>query len=82
MAPTGIRSDGDADSAAEPAPAWVRPDGSGTAEPAPATLVDRDGRRKAYRPLPLDRRLAALEDGLSHYRAGDFFEAHEVLEPA
>jgi predicted metal-dependent hydrolase len=39
-------------------------------------------RRKAYRPIPLDRRLAALEAGLAAYERGEFFEAHELLEPA
>jgi predicted metal-dependent hydrolase len=39
-------------------------------------------RRKAYRPIPPDRRRAALEAGLSAYERGDFFEAHELLEPA
>jgi predicted metal-dependent hydrolase len=39
-------------------------------------------RRKAYRPIPPDLRLAALEAGLAAYERGDFFEAHELLEPA
>jgi predicted metal-dependent hydrolase len=39
-------------------------------------------RRKAYRPIPPDRRRAALEAGLEAYERGDFFEAHELLEPA
>jgi hypothetical protein len=39
-------------------------------------------RRKAYRPVPPDRRRAALEAGLAAYSRGDFFEAHELLEPA
>ncbi len=39
-------------------------------------------RRKAYRPIPPDRRRAALEAGLAAYSRGDFFEAHELLEPA
>lgn len=42
----------------------------------------QDGRRKAYRPIPPDRRRAALEAGLAAYGRGDFFEAHELLEPA
>jgi predicted metal-dependent hydrolase len=37
---------------------------------------------KAYRPIPPDLRRAALEAGLSAYERGDFFEAHELLEPA
>jgi predicted transcriptional regulator len=46
-----------------------------------ATIV-RGGRAKAYRPLPDDARLDALRSGLAAYRRGDFFEAHELLEPA
>jgi hypothetical protein len=40
---------------------------------------DRD---KAYRPLPLDARRAAFDEGLAAYDRGDFFAAHEALEPA
>jgi predicted metal-dependent hydrolase len=39
-------------------------------------------RRKAYRPIPPHVRRAALESGLAAYERGDFFEAHELLEPA
>ena len=39
-------------------------------------------RAKAYRPIPPDRRRSALEDGLAAYERGDFFLAHELLEPA
>ena len=39
-------------------------------------------RAKAYRPIPPDRRRDALEDGLAAYARGDFFLAHELLEPA
>lgn len=39
-------------------------------------------RPKAYRPIPPDRRRLALETGLAAYERGDFFEAHELLEPA
>lgn len=46
------------------------------------TVVDAAGRRKAYRPLPAPERAAALADGLHAYERGDFFEAHERLEPA
>jgi hypothetical protein len=45
-------------------------------------VVGRDGRAKAYRPLPAAERRSALVAGLAAYRAGDFFEAHELLEPA
>jgi hypothetical protein len=45
-------------------------------------IVGRDGRAKAYRPLPVEARRAAIESGLTAYHRGDFFEAHEALEPA
>ena len=47
-----------------------------------AGTILQDGRRKAYRPLPPERRRAALEAGLEAYAQGNFFEAHELLEPA
>ncbi|HYL41270.1 MAG TPA: DUF309 domain-containing protein, partial [Candidatus Binatus sp.] len=40
------------------------------------------GRAKAYRPLPPERRREILEAGLEAYGRGDFFLAHELLEPA
>jgi predicted metal-dependent hydrolase len=49
---------------------------------ARSVVVGRDGRAKAYRPLPEAARAAALEAGLAAYEQGDFFEAHELLEPA
>lgn len=49
---------------------------------ARSVVVGRDGRAKAYRPLPEADRAAALEAGLAAYEQGDFFEAHELLEPA
>ena len=45
-------------------------------------VVGRDGRAKAYRPLPEAERRAAIDAGLAAYDRGDFFEAHEELEPA
>ncbi len=39
-------------------------------------------RRKAYRPIPPDLRRAALDAGLTAFDQGDFFLAHELLEPA
>jgi hypothetical protein len=39
-------------------------------------------RRKAYRPISPERRRSAFEAGLAAYARGDFFEAHELLEPA
>jgi predicted metal-dependent hydrolase len=44
--------------------------------------VLQGGRAKAYRPLPKHRRDAALGDALAAYERGDFFLAHELLEPA
>ena len=46
------------------------------------TVIDADGRAKAYRPLPAPERRAAVMAGLGAYAAGDFFEAHELMEPA
>jgi iron complex transport system ATP-binding protein len=43
---------------------------------------DPDGRMKAFRPLPPADRLAALSRALRAYAEGDFFDAHEILEPA
>ena len=48
---------------------------------APATITSR-GRAKAYRPLPAAERERAFEDGVRAYAQGDFFRAHELLEPA
>ena len=47
-----------------------------------SVVVGRDGRAKAYRPLPEAVRATALNAGLAAYGRGDFFEAHERLEPA
>jgi hypothetical protein len=49
---------------------------------APGRTIIQGGRAKAYRPLPDAARLKALRHGLAAYRRGDFFEAHELLEPA
>lgn len=49
---------------------------------ARGTTVLQGGRRKAYRPLPAAKRREAYEAGLAAYARGDFFEAHEILEPA
>lgn len=56
-------------------------DSSGRAGRRSGTVAQGD-RLKAYRPIPPDLRRAALEDGLSAYARGDFFQAHELLEPA
>jgi predicted metal-dependent hydrolase len=47
-----------------------------------AVVIGRDGRAKAYRPLPEAERAAAIRAGLAAYERGDYFEAHEDLEPA
>ena len=47
-----------------------------------SVVVGRDGRAKVYRPLPEADRAAALAAGLAAYERGDFFAAHEHLEPA
>jgi predicted metal-dependent hydrolase len=51
------------------------------AKDAPGTIL-QGGRPKAYRPLPSADRRAALRAGMAAYARGDFFEAHELLEPA
>lgn len=50
--------------------------------PDPGTVVQADGRRKAYRPLPVDARARAVADGIACYERGEPFEAHEAWEPA
>ncbi len=47
-----------------------------------ALIVDSDGRAKVYRPLPESERASAIAAGLAAYDQGDFFAAHEHLEPA
>ena len=47
----------------------------------PGTIL-QGGRAKAYRPLPAEQIAAAYADGIAAYERGDFFEAHEILEPA
>jgi hypothetical protein len=47
-----------------------------------SVVIGRDGRAKAFRPLPEADRAAALAAGIEAYEQGDFFEAHELLEPA
>jgi hypothetical protein len=46
------------------------------------TTVLQGGRRKAYRPLPPEAIAAAVADALDAYERDDWFEAHELLEPA
>ena len=44
--------------------------------------VLQGGREKAFRPLPAIDRRSAFAAGVEAYERGDFFEAHEILEPA
>jgi predicted metal-dependent hydrolase len=46
------------------------------------STVIQGGRPKAYRPIPAANRRLALESAIEAYDRGDFFEAHEILEPA
>ncbi len=48
----------------------------------PARVVDPRGRSKVLRPLPVEEREAAVARGLAAYARGDFYLAHEELEPA
>jgi hypothetical protein len=45
------------------------------------TVLQGD-RAKAYRPLPEPDRRRAFDEATAAYVRGDFFEAHELLEPA
>ena len=47
-----------------------------------SVVVGRDGRAKAYRPIPKADRAVAILSGVAAYERGDYFEAHEDLEPA
>jgi len=49
--------------------------------PRPGTVLQGD-RAKAYRPLPETERRQAFDAAIAAYERGDFFEAHELLEPA
>ncbi len=55
--------------------------GAGDAAP-PIRIVDPRGRSKVLRPLPAADREAAVVRGLAAYARGDFYLAHEELEPA
>ncbi len=44
--------------------------------------IRENGRAKAWRPLPEVARRAALAEALAAYGRGDYFLAHELLEPA
>ena len=47
-----------------------------------SVVVGSDGRAKAYRPISIGQRAAAVAAGFEAYEQGDFFAAHEHLEPA
>jgi predicted metal-dependent hydrolase len=47
-----------------------------------SVVIGPDGRAKAYRPLPAADRANAIAAGFAAYQQGDFFAAHEHLEPA
>jgi uncharacterized protein len=51
------------------------------AGPRAGTIL-QGGRAKAYRPLPAEARRRAYDEALEAYDRGDFFETHELLEPA
>jgi predicted metal-dependent hydrolase len=54
-------------------------------QPAPAPRPGRirqGDRDKAYRPLSLEARRRAFAAGMACWEQGDFFAAHEALEPA
>lgn len=55
---------------------------TGTAGPGPSATVLQGDRRKAYRPLADGERRAAFEAALEAWSRGDYFLAHELLEPA
>jgi predicted metal-dependent hydrolase len=65
--------------AADPPTARSGPGTPGT--PVRRTVL-QGGRQKAFRPLPAAERRGAWEAGLAAFGRGDFFEAHEILEPA
>ena len=52
-----------------------------TTQTTPRTIL-QGGRAKAYRPIPAADRQAAFEAAIAAYERGDYFEAHELLEPA
>ena len=54
----------------------------GAAPRRSSTVIQADGRAKAFRPLPRSDRDAAVTAGLEAYGRGDFFLAHELMEPA
>ncbi len=69
--------------------AWTRgsPAGAGSRTSSEVTrlgsaTIRQGGRDKAYRPLPEADRRTALVAATAAWERGDWFEAHELLEPA
>jgi predicted metal-dependent hydrolase len=58
-----------------------RDDDASSPVPRAGTVL-QGGRAKAYRPLPAEARRRAYDSALEAYDRGDFFETHELLEPA
>lgn len=56
-------------------------DGDSTPRAVSVRVLER-GRLKAYRPLPVATRAEAVARGLAAYERGEFYLAHEELEPA
>ncbi len=48
----------------------------------PNGTVLQGGRPKAYRPIPAAARREAFDQAVDAYERGDYFLAHELLEPA
>ncbi len=55
---------------------------SGRGPASASSTVLQGGRRKAFRPLAREAIDAAVAAGLAAYERDDWFEAHELLEPA
>ena len=68
--------------AAKPAEVTAAPGGTTPGVAPVDRIVDPRGRAKAYRPLAIADRDAALARGLAAYARGEFYLAHEELEPA
>ncbi|HEX7497708.1 MAG TPA: DUF309 domain-containing protein [Candidatus Limnocylindrales bacterium] len=64
-----------------PAPGTAPTPGTVSKTRGRSTIMQGD-RAKAYRPIPPRMRRAALAAGLHAYGSGEYFEAHELLEPA
>jgi hypothetical protein len=62
------------------APSAAAPPANVASDPR-RTILQGD-RAKAYRPLPEPERRLAFDEATAAYQRGDFFEAHELLEPA